>query len=340
MSWTSRSIGPSSCGGLRECLVDLGLQMNDRAVQERRGRQAVFPAESPGIDGRQVPKDAVHITTVRRWLVRAGGCNRLRDQLLAIPELPHSRVRDSSHHARVRRREIRRQDRKPHDIHAHIRAFPGGEHRLHCGSPPQTGRSCRRQQHDRAGGVRISVELALELLDGGAIEIDERWLAGRRLATEELPPDRERQDEQECRENCRAPADGTHGSQSAISDATTCGKKTTSSTTVVERRNTTAGSVLLRAQARCPRRSCTNPSASRAKDATTNQPRCSPTTRLTLASAVPAANPTGRQHTSIVRALAAAPPEANESSPLIAECFQLTAALAAAAARSRSPIPN
>jgi hypothetical protein len=103
----------------------------------------------------------------------------LRNEVVLVPELHNPAIRNPRQNGARRSAPIRRQYRFPDHQNRQVRGFLLLQDFFGCGGPPQTARSCRRQQKHHAG-VRISsIKIAFELASI-ACQIRERRLALRR----------------------------------------------------------------------------------------------------------------------------------------------------------------
>jgi hypothetical protein len=134
---------------------------------------------------RFVPIEPFLNTAMRLRLRRSSRCVIVqfrRHDMLRVPELAHSAVSNSSERAATRRPPVRCQDRLPHNQHAHLSVGVSRQQFLCCGGPPQTSRSCRRQQQDQARNVGLGIERFLELPGIPFRECENRLLAERHRA--------------------------------------------------------------------------------------------------------------------------------------------------------------
>ena len=100
------------------------------------------------IQNRFVPVEPFLNAAIRLRLTRGPGCVILEFRgydVVRVPELARSAVCNSSERAPTGRAPVRREDRLPHNEHAHLSIAVPRQELLSCGGPPQTGRSSRRQ---------------------------------------------------------------------------------------------------------------------------------------------------------------------------------------------------
>jgi hypothetical protein len=75
------------------------------------------------IQNRFVPVEPFFNAAIRLRLRRSSGCANLQfcgHNMLRVPELTHSPIRDSSERAATRRSPVRWEDRFPHDEHPQL----------------------------------------------------------------------------------------------------------------------------------------------------------------------------------------------------------------------------
>ena len=86
----------------------------------------------------------------------------LGDQVVFVPELNDSAVRNASHHRASWSAPVRGQNRLPDDQNGQLVGFLLLQYLFRCGGPPQTTRSCWRQKkyHSdvRYGAVELDYE--------------------------------------------------------------------------------------------------------------------------------------------------------------------------------------
>lgn len=80
------------------------------------------------------------------WFGGGSAIQLVGDEMVWVPKLPGSLVRDSAEGASAWRSKIRGQDRLPDDQNAKLLVRMAGEKLFGCGGPPQTRCSRRREQ--------------------------------------------------------------------------------------------------------------------------------------------------------------------------------------------------
>jgi hypothetical protein len=134
-------------------VLETGNDANYRTVPKDRSR-SIFPVRAGWIQNRLIPVEPFSNAAIRPRLRRGSGCKILQfrgDDVVRVPELARSAIRDSSKRAPARRSPVCRKDRLPHHEHAHLSIVVPGQQVLSCGGPPQTGGSSRRQQQNDRG---------------------------------------------------------------------------------------------------------------------------------------------------------------------------------------------
>ena len=155
---------------------------NYRTVPKHRSR-SILPMRACRKQNRFVPVEPFLNTAIRFRLRRSSACTILqfqRHDMLRVPELPCAAVCNSCERAATRRPPVRREDRLPHDKHPHLSAGLTRQQLLSCGGPPQTSRSCRRQQQNQAWNVAVGIERFLELSEICLRKSENGHLAARR----------------------------------------------------------------------------------------------------------------------------------------------------------------
>jgi hypothetical protein len=163
-------------------VLKIGNDSNYRAVPKHRSR-GIFPVRAGWIQNRFVPIEPFLNTAIRFRLRRSSACTILQFQthdMLRVPELARAAICNSRQRAATRWSPVRCEDRLPHDKHPHLSAGLTRQQLLSCGGPPQTSRSCRRQQQNQAWNVGVGIERFLELSEICLRESENGHLAARR----------------------------------------------------------------------------------------------------------------------------------------------------------------
>jgi hypothetical protein len=78
--------------------------MNDRSIQEYRSRKLVVPVNVLAIDGDLIPINAALVTAAwpgMLWVGFQATCQLFREEMVLVPVLRHSRVRESRQYSRA-----------------------------------------------------------------------------------------------------------------------------------------------------------------------------------------------------------------------------------------------
>jgi hypothetical protein len=131
-----------------QSLPETGQDSNDGTIP-KNGSWRVLPLRARRIENRIIPEEPFIYAAFRLWLSRFRAhhsAQLLGDEMLWVPELFCSTVRDSTQSARTRRSPVRRQNRLPHDQNMQFLVCIFLEKLFHCGGPPQTCRSSGGEQ--------------------------------------------------------------------------------------------------------------------------------------------------------------------------------------------------
>ena len=120
-----------------------------------------------------IPVDPVVKTTVRRWSRRVllGDVpQRAGYDVVGVPKLPDTQIREAPQRDASRRAPIGCQNRFPNDEYAHFLVRKPSQKLFDRGGPPQTRGSSRRQKQHQAWGIVLGVKGLFKLAQVGARE--------------------------------------------------------------------------------------------------------------------------------------------------------------------------
>jgi len=187
------------------------------------------------IDRNQIPQNSGSLTAFFLGLEFIPIRGELfREDVVRIPILLDAPVWNEIERKRRWRRPVSREDRLPDHEHPRGDIRIAFQDRCDCGRPPQTGRSCRRQQNDQSNGILRAIEVGAECFERSGVEVNEWGLAGRRVVRAELPVPEYRGGDDDDEHDDRRSFERHQGNHAATMAAITCGNTATSTTIAAE----------------------------------------------------------------------------------------------------------
>jgi hypothetical protein len=232
--------------------------MNHRPVQEHGPRKLFAPLRAFVIDSNFIPLNT--LARAALWLrmswVRSQFAPELfREQVMRIPILRSSGVREPRQHCRAGAVGVRRQDRFPYHKNTDPWIAPLLQNAFHRGDPPQTHRSSGRKQQNDAHIPRRRIECPAHLIEILGLQRDQRRLSRRNRAPSVVAPANCKQP-QHRKQSCNRDAFPFHfppPDRSASTLAMTCGNRRSSTTISVASPSSAIAVLLCRFRQRIPR---------------------------------------------------------------------------------------
>ena len=159
--------------------------MNHRPVQEHGPRKLFTPLCASIIDSNFIPLNSLARATLglrMSWVRSQFAPELFREQVIRIPILRSSGVREPRQHRRAGAVGVRRQDRFPYHKNTDPWIALLLQNTFHCGDPPQTDRSSRRKQQNDAHIPRRRIECPAHLIEILGAQRDQRRLSRRNPA--------------------------------------------------------------------------------------------------------------------------------------------------------------
>jgi hypothetical protein len=166
---------------------------DDRTIHEFGLRQRAFPARFCRVKSCQIPENSTPIAAGRRRSSRmepkaAPEC--FGHQVLLVPELNDSSIRESRQGSRGWAGPIRGKNGLPNRQHPETRIRCMLQKILNCGGPPQAGGSRGRHQQNEACAIGGIVKNLSELFEVLRSKVHKWRLPGRRMPRAPSQPER------------------------------------------------------------------------------------------------------------------------------------------------------